>query len=298
MSTPRTGLVGVATAVLVLASTTGRAEAVDRRTVVRREIRAEDFETAETLERAREPRRFDGASRGIPLALSADGDDEGVNVEYTEPPSVTIGLKRGVDGRRVGSAAFQWSVIGGAAYAIRRAQTRSERVSKSLAKRFGTRDALSTPEALVGTRWRISADVGRERGTWMPPNWGASGVRLLVPVAIEFKPNGVVEPIVTGAFTPTTLGAGTWSVDGDTLRFNLTMTKWSRGDIGFEDEKLYFKTLAWGDRVSSSKGRLLVNQRRFFIRREWRSVGTFKAEPVEKDAPEALVAPFRVRVPD
>jgi len=218
---------------------------------------------------------------------------------YTEPPvSAVRGLaRREPDARRVASAAFQWSVIGGVIYAIRRAQTRSERVSKSLAKRFGVQDASTTPTALVGTKWRVTCDVGREAGTWMPPAWGQSGVRLVVPLAIEFKPDGVVVPIATGAFTPTSFTAGTWSVDGDTLRFNLSMKAWSRGDIRFEDESLYFKTLAWGDRVSSSKGRLMVNQRRFFIRREWRSVGTFKAERVEADVPEDM-ATFRVRVPD
>ena len=134
----------------------------------------------------------------------------------------------------------------------------------------------------------------------MPPAWGRSGMRLVCPVAIEFKDNGVVEPIATGAFTPTTFTAGTWSLDGDTLRFNLQMNGLKRSDIEFGKEKLYFKTLAWGDQISANKGRLLVNQTRFLIRREWRSVGTFKAERIaEADAQAVqLVPPMRVRVPE
>ena len=30
---------------------------------------------------------------------------------------------------------------------------------------------------LVGTRWEIMFDLGREEGTWMPPRWAASGIR-------------------------------------------------------------------------------------------------------------------------
>ena len=282
----------------------------DPRTEVRREIRPSDFESLDAFERARSRRRPDATrddARGIPVSLSSSGEseeDESGAMAYTEPPPRVVrevtGETRGAEARRAASAAFQWSVILGVAYAIRRAQTRSETVSKSLAKRF--KYAETTPRALVGTKWRVTADVGRESGTWMPPNWAASGMRLVVPVAVEFKEGGVVEPIATGAFTPTTFAPGTWKIDGDTLRFNLKMVGGlSRGDVVFDEELLYFKTLVWGDKISANRGRLLVNQTRFFIRREWRSVGTFKVERVDEDAAAngaQLVPPMRVRVPE
>jgi len=73
-----------------------------------------------------------------------------------------------------------------------------------------------------------------------------------------------------------------------------------RGDIEFGEEKLYFKTQAWANQMST-KGRLLVNQTRFGFRREWRSVGVFKSEPLvispeDENAP-VVVPPMRVRVP-
>ena len=46
---------------------------------------------------------------------------------------------------------------------------------------------------------------------------------------------------------------------------------------------LYFKTYAWGDMISQNKGKLLLLQRRGLVRREWRTVGTFKAEQIEDD---------------
>ena len=36
-------------------------------------------------------------------------------------------------------------------------------------------------------RWRLSMNVGRESGTWMPSDWGASGTRLAVPLVVDFK---------------------------------------------------------------------------------------------------------------
>jgi len=311
-SSRRACLARVAVAAMTLARVSPSFARVfaDPRTEVRREIRRSDFESLDAFERARSRRRPDATrddARGIPVSLSSSGEseeDESGAMAYTEPPPRVVreatGETRGAEARRAASAAFQWSVILGVAYAIRRAQTRSETVSKSLAKRF--KYAETTPRALVGTKWRVTADVGRESGTWMPPNWAASGMRLVLPVAVEFKEGGVVEPIATGAFTPTTFAPGTWKIDGDTLRFNLKMVGGlSRGDVVFDEELLYFKTLVWGDKISANRGRLLVNQTRFFIRREWRSVGTFKVERLDEDAAAngaQLVPPMRVRVPE
>ena len=303
----RRAATALAVSMTILASSTSPAFAVDRRTVVAREIKESDFENLDAFERsrssARASSRFDG--RGIPVALSSTSDGEDIDdasVLYTEPPRAAVARddakNEARERRRWASAAFQWSVIGAVTYSIRKAQRRSETVSKNLSKRFGYAGG-ATATALVGTRWRIFADIGREKGTWMPPAWGRSGMRLVCPVAVEFRENGVVEPIATGAFTPTEFSSGTWSLDGDTLRFNLMMSGMKRGDVEFGEEKLFFKTLAWGDQISANKGRLLVNQTRFVIRREWRSVGTFKAERIDADETDAsLVPPMRVRVPE
>lgn len=39
---------------------------------------------------------------------------------------------------------------------------------------------------LDGTRWKVAYDIGREYGTWMPPEWGASGSRLRFQVVLDF----------------------------------------------------------------------------------------------------------------
>ena len=37
---------------------------------------------------------------------------------------------------------------------------------------------------LEGSTWRITLNVGRERGTWMPEDWAASGARLSLPLEV------------------------------------------------------------------------------------------------------------------
>jgi hypothetical protein len=42
-------------------------------------------------------------------------------------------------------------------------------------------------EALLeGTSWKLSLDIGREPGTWMPKDWGVSGERLKLNLELEF----------------------------------------------------------------------------------------------------------------
>ena len=45
--------------------------------------------------------------------------------------------------------------------------------------------------ALVGTECRATLDIGREPGTWMDEEWGASGARFLLPVRFRFSPDPV-----------------------------------------------------------------------------------------------------------
>tara|TARA_B100000768_G_scaffold47379_1_gene46212 strand:- start:110 stop:598 length:489 start_codon:yes stop_codon:yes gene_type:complete len=39
---------------------------------------------------------------------------------------------------------------------------------------------------LDGTSWRLTLDVGRETGTWMPKAWAASGASLTLPIEVTF----------------------------------------------------------------------------------------------------------------
>eukprot|EP00538_Stauroneis_constricta_P004679 CAMPEP_0119555448 /NCGR_PEP_ID=MMETSP1352-20130426/7656_1 /TAXON_ID=265584 /ORGANISM="Stauroneis constricta, Strain CCMP1120" /LENGTH=452 /DNA_ID=CAMNT_0007602209 /DNA_START=118 /DNA_END=1476 /DNA_ORIENTATION=+ len=48
-------------------------------------------------------------------------------------------------------------------------------------------------DRLSNTRWRLSLDVGREEGTWMPKTWGASGERLRMSVEMEFSDQPLME---------------------------------------------------------------------------------------------------------
>ncbi|GAX11898.1 hypothetical protein FisN_17Lh193 [Fistulifera solaris] len=43
-------------------------------------------------------------------------------------------------------------------------------------------------DLLEDTRWKIAFNIGREKGTWMPPEWGASGDRLRFQVVLDFTP--------------------------------------------------------------------------------------------------------------
>jgi hypothetical protein len=51
-------------------------------------------------------------------------------------------------------------------------------------------EAGSLKETLVGAEYLMSLDIGRESGTWMPPQWGASGKRLELDLLIEFDADG------------------------------------------------------------------------------------------------------------
>jgi len=46
---------------------------------------------------------------------------------------------------------------------------------------------------LDDTRWRISLDVHRVRGTWMPKTWGASGDKLRLKLEVEFTTDELYE---------------------------------------------------------------------------------------------------------
>ena len=54
---------------------------------------------------------------------------------------------------------------------------------------FSGGDDAASADPLDGTRWKVSLSVGREPGTWMPPDWGKSGKRINVSFVAEFAPS-------------------------------------------------------------------------------------------------------------
>ena len=149
---------------------------------------------------------------------------------------------------------------------------------------------------LVGTRMRLSLDIGREKFTWMEPSWGRSGRRITVGCVVELMEGGVARPKAVGEFSRLLLEDGTWSLAGDTLRFNIVMASGlDRVDIFLPPgERLCFKCNAWG-RTVGSKGTLLVRRRRWLIRQEWRTVGVFSVETADDSDGLAPPAPLRMQ---
>lgn len=48
-------------------------------------------------------------------------------------------------------------------------------------------ESYKRSEALLeGTSWKLSFDIGREPGTWMPKDWGISGERIKLNLELEF----------------------------------------------------------------------------------------------------------------
>eukprot|EP00242_Pyramimonas_sp_CCMP2087_P007105 CAMPEP_0198199816 /NCGR_PEP_ID=MMETSP1445-20131203/2970_1 /TAXON_ID=36898 /ORGANISM="Pyramimonas sp., Strain CCMP2087" /LENGTH=335 /DNA_ID=CAMNT_0043869717 /DNA_START=143 /DNA_END=1150 /DNA_ORIENTATION=+ len=217
----------------------------------------------------------------IPAQLSADDDpNDGNTYKYAPPPKVkeSIPLGQRLERWRE-SKGFTRNLLEYLAIALVAWRYQAARKPDATAQRLGVWDQESA-KALVGTRWKLTLDVGREVGTWMPANWAASGRRIEIPCAVSLEEDGVVRALGVGAYIKLELGEGTWNVDGDTLRFNLQISGFQRGDISLPEGKLYFKNYAWGNTMSQTKGKLLLMQRRALIRREWRTVGSFKAEQI------------------
>mmetsp|Transcript_33230 Transcript_33230/g.102991 ORF Transcript_33230/g.102991 Transcript_33230/m.102991 type:complete len:206 (+) Transcript_33230:114-731(+) len=85
---------------------------------------------------------------------------------------------------------------------------------------------------LTSATWKVSLNVGREQGTWMPEEWAASGARLLLPVVCEFsaepypgepealvgracfrvRPKGDATFVSVGGTTTVKIEGGAWAV--------------------------------------------------------------------------------------
>lgn len=164
-------------------------------------------------------------------------------------------------------------------------------------------EPANSPFSLAPTRWLISMDIGREKGTWMPQSWGISGRRLEVDLSVQFLPDGEMAVEVVSPFIDMTVGPGKWTVGpaegssrrrtnkssgslrviADTCRFWVETNGFARGDVSIPPGKIYFAVPAWGCRLSR-KGLVTVRQRRWIVREESRILGVFGTEIIETDA--------------
>jgi len=169
----------------------------------------------------------------------------------------------------------------------------SKKVASELASEIGKlQRSAGNPDPLSGTRWLLRLDFGREEGTWMDARWGASGNRVKAVVAVELLEGGqvqVVEDYNYGLLLqlPKVKG-GKWRVEGsfpsERLKFELEhngLTKdVTRCDVDVPEGKLFLSVNTLGTSVGKQGG-LSIEQFRFYVRRERRMVGVFRAERLE-----------------
>jgi len=154
---------------------------------------------------------------------------------------------------------------------------------------------------LDGTTWRLTVDVGREVGTWMPEGWAASGARLTLPMEVTFtddvlpasgffgldrEQHPAAEEIGAsaskrmlaspGIFTGTegvvvvNVTAGAWATwptgrSGEhRLRFYLDFPDGAeRKDVSIPTGRVYFDTACWnGDELRDAMAKTRVTENR------------------------------------
>ena len=125
--------------------------------------------------------------------------------------------------------------------------------------------------ALLGTRWTVNLDVGQERGSWMPPRWGASGVRAVASPILQFADNGRLELVGSGAWDHLTvkfsidedgcIGGWQYAADEKRVRFWLNHDGLERGDVRLKAGRLWCTAGAWGS-LLARRGSLTIKQRK------------------------------------
>eukprot|EP00899_Mesostigma_viride_P014994 jgi/Mesvir1/23496/Mv22338-RA.1 len=157
-------------------------------------------------------------------------------------------------------------------------------------------DRPKNSHPLDGAVYQLTLSIGREKNTWMPPAWAASGLRLEIPILVQFSyasssaspgphagGQGILRVLKVGAYADLSLSDGQWAMDGETLRFWVELkSPLERKDVTLPSGKLYFAVPAWGGQLSRDKGILSIKQRRFVVRLESRMVGRFRAQPLEE----------------
>ena len=123
---------------------------------------------------------------------------------------------------------------------------------------------------LVDSEWRITLNIGREKGTWMPDYWAVSGARLALPLVVKFTDDPVqrVEERCGRFRLECTSGGGSfvgaagevrvecdggaWSATPtgacgeSTVRFYLDFPEGAtRNDVSLPAGRVFFNTACW-----------------------------------------------------
>ena len=156
----------------------------------------------------------------------------------------------------------------------------------------------STP--LAGTRWTMLLDFGREKNTWMPPRWAASGRRVEVPLLLELGADGCATPVRAGKFLDFPLKPGRWRVVGtypeQRLQLWIETDGYVRGDNVLPPGPLYLSTNVFGRQPSSKPGVMTIEATRLLVRRERRMVGTFKTVAAVEPDEDPNLPPARMYI--
>jgi hypothetical protein len=111
-------------------------------------------------------------------------------------------------------------------------------------------------EALLeGTSWKLSLDIGREPGTWMPKDWGVSGERLKLNLELEFTDDQLYD---REEFLGGIGDARILHVKGNELTLAPSLTEGSRK----------IRVLDGGWRVAKGQGPMGTDLVRFYIETE------------------------------
>jgi len=153
--------------------------------------------------------------------------------------------------------------------------------SSSLSKASATvaTEAEARLPAIADTRWKINLNIGREKNTWMPPLWAASGRRMEIHMECTFQKDGGVAARI-GPYLPMDVRAGKWDQLGNVLKFWVEIGGFERFDVSLPSGRLYFTTNVWGDVLRARGNVLTIRATRFWVRRESRTVGTFTTERI------------------
>lgn len=111
-------------------------------------------------------------------------------------------------------------------------------------------------EALLeGTSWKLSLDIGREPGTWMPKDWGVSGERLKLNLELEFTEDQLYD---REEFLGGIGDARILHVKGNEMTLAPSLTEGSR----------QIRVLDGGWRVAKGQGPMGTDLVRFYIETE------------------------------
>ena len=138
--------------------------------------------------------------------------------------------------------------------------------------------------ALLNTCYQLALDIGTEKGTWMPPKWGASGTRATATPVVRFAADGKLKLVSGQAWDHLTIQwqtsdgdllmgpqwetkteesvIGGWSVEKDKCSMYFDHGGIQKDDIVLEPGRLWCTCGAWGD-LLQKRGTLTIKQSKF-----------------------------------